>query len=90
MSRTIDDSHHDDLILSKKREIDASNSLSGFRDALFTSSPLRVVFSGGFVNATYGTFPVKIGSSISIYFQNVNRMRSKTSVLFWAVILNDL
>jgi hypothetical protein len=54
---------------------------------------LRAVFSGGVVgeevNATCGAFPVKTGSSISIYFQNVNRLRSKTSDLFRAVILND-
>jgi hypothetical protein len=46
-SRIIDDSHNDDLILSNKREIDALNTISGFRDALFANSPLRVVFSGG-------------------------------------------
>jgi hypothetical protein len=54
---------------------------------------LRAVFSGGVVgdavNATYGTFPVETVSSISIYFQNVNRLRSKTSDLFRAVIVND-
>jgi hypothetical protein len=54
---------------------------------------LRAVFSGGVVgkevNVTCGTFPVKTGSSISIYFQNVNRLRSKTSDVFRAVILND-
>jgi hypothetical protein len=54
---------------------------------------LRAVFSGGVVgeevNATYGTFPVETGSSFSIYFQNVNRLRSKTSDLFRAIILND-
>jgi hypothetical protein len=92
--RTIDASHNDDLILSNKREIDGSNSISGFRDGLFTNSPLRAVFSGGVVgdevNATYGTFPVETGYSILIYFQNVNRLRSKTSDLFRAVILNDV
>jgi hypothetical protein len=69
-SRTIEDSHNDDLILSNTREIDASNSISGFRDAFFTNSPMRAVFSVGVVgekvNATYGTFPVKTGPSISI------------------------
>jgi hypothetical protein len=28
-------------------------------------------------------------SSISIYFQNLNKLRSKTSDPFWAVILKD-
>jgi hypothetical protein len=54
---------------------------------------MRAVFSGGVVgkevNATYGTFPVETGFSISIYFQNGNRLRSKTSDLCRAVILND-
>jgi hypothetical protein len=81
------------LILSNKHEIVALNSISGFRDVLFTSSPLLAVFSGDVVdkeaNATHGSFPVKTGSSILIYFQNVNRLRSKTSDLFKAVILND-
>jgi hypothetical protein len=68
-SRIIDVSHNEDLILSITREIDASNSISGFRDAFFTNSPICAVFSAGVVgeevNATYGTFPVKTGSSIS-------------------------
>jgi hypothetical protein len=92
-SKTIDDSYNDDLILSNKREIDASNSISAFRDDLFTNSPLRAVFSGDVaieeVNATHGSFSVKTASSISIYFQNINRLRFKTSDLFGAVILND-
>jgi hypothetical protein len=74
------------LILRNKCDIDASNSISVFRDALFTNSLLRAIFSGRVVseevNATCGTFPVKTGFSISIYFQNVTRMRSKTSDLF--------
>jgi hypothetical protein len=81
------------LILSNKREIDASNSISGYRDALFTNSHLRAVFPGGVVgeevNATYGTFPVETGYSILIYLQNVQRLRSKTSDLFRAEILNN-
>jgi hypothetical protein len=55
-------SHNDDLILINKREIDASNSISGFRDALFTNSPSRAVFSSDVVdeelNVTHGSFPV--------------------------------
>jgi hypothetical protein len=47
---------------------------------LFTNSPLCVVFSGNVVdeavNATHGSFPVMTGSSILIYFQNLNRLRS--------------
>jgi hypothetical protein len=74
-SRTIDGSHNDDLILSSKRQIDATNSIAGFHDALISNSPLLAVFSGGVIgeesNATYGTFPVETGSSISIYFQKM-------------------
>jgi hypothetical protein len=41
------------------------------------------------VNTTHGSFPVKTGFSFSIYFQNINRLLSKTSDRFRAVNLND-
>jgi hypothetical protein len=67
----MDDSHNDDLTLSNKREIDASNLISGFCDASFTNDVVDVE-----VNATHGSSPVMIGSSIRIYFQNLKRLRS--------------
>jgi hypothetical protein len=58
-SKTMADSHNDDLTL-----IDASNLISGFCDASFTNSPLRAVFYGDVVdeevNATHGSSPVMI------------------------------
>jgi hypothetical protein len=56
--------------------------------AFVTSSSLRTVFSDDVVDEEV-SFPVKTYSSISIYFQNVNRLRSKTSDLFRTVILNN-
>jgi hypothetical protein len=70
--------------------IDDSNKVADFCGASFTP-PSSIVFSGSAddekLSAIHDSFLVAINSSSSIYFQNVNRLRSKTSDLFGAVIL---
>jgi hypothetical protein len=71
----------------------------GFLDFIMCSSgtsftpPSSIVFSGSAddekLSGIHDSFLVAINFSSSIYFQNVNRLRSKTSDLFGAVILED-
>jgi hypothetical protein len=67
------------LILSTKRGIDDSNKVAG---ASFTS-PSGTVFSGNAddeeVIAIGDSFAIEVYFRFYIYFQNENRMRSKTS-----------
>jgi hypothetical protein len=50
---------------------------------------LKTLAADEVVSAIRDSFPVVFNFPISIYFQNVNRLRSKTCDLFEAVILND-
>jgi hypothetical protein len=89
-SGTIDDRNY--LIFNSKRGIDDLNKVADFCGASFTP-PSSIVFSGSAddekLSAIHDSFLVAINTSSSIYFQNVNRLRSKTSDLFGAVILED-
>jgi hypothetical protein len=68
---TIHDSHENDLIFSIK---------TGMNEVVFSFTPLSsTVFSSNaddeMISATRDFFPVAINSSISIYFQNINRFQ---------------
>jgi hypothetical protein len=88
-----DDSDVNDLNLDRDRGVDAAIQCDTFENDSVVAPPSCTIFSDDGVDVGGNTFSrfslVGDGSRLAIYFQNVNQLRTKTTDLFKADVLED-